>query len=90
LIRDPGNPRSLAGSLERLVADSSATNWPTGTALATSALDALSLELVELIPTVRARLAEFSQALTSHWFAAPVSPVVLSGNVADPSYPEAR
>ena len=89
LVRDAGNPRSLAASLERLAADAEASGWQTGAMLAHSARDALGLDLVELVPTVRATLEEFSQALSAHWFAAPVSPVVVTGSVGDPPLAEA-
>jgi hypothetical protein len=57
--------------------------------LARSARDSLGLDLNELVPTVRATLEEFSQALTAHWFAAPVSPVVVTGGVAGQRIAEA-
>jgi uncharacterized circularly permuted ATP-grasp superfamily protein/uncharacterized alpha-E superfamily protein len=84
LVRDPGNPRSLAGSLERLAADAETSGWQAGVLLARSAYDALALDLDELVPTVRATLEEFSRALNAHWFAAPVSPVVVTGGGAGP------
>ncbi len=89
LVRDAGNPRSLAASLERLAADAETSGWQTGAMLAHSARDALALDLVELIPTVRATLEEFSRALSAHWFAAPVSPVVVTGSVGDSPLAEA-
>lgn len=79
LITDPSNPRSLAGSLQRLATHTHAVGWDAGHVLISAALDALSLEVDELVPTVRGLLDEFARAVVDRWFAAPVAPMVLSG-----------
>lgn len=77
LVRDASNPRSLAAGIERIARHSSDAGWETGVVLAGAARDALGLDLAELVPTVRGVLDELGRAVTGHWFAAPVSPVVM-------------
>jgi uncharacterized circularly permuted ATP-grasp superfamily protein/uncharacterized alpha-E superfamily protein len=79
LITDPSNPRSLAGSLQRIAGHVDAAGWDEGRGFIDRALDALSLDVAELVPRVRGILDEFSRALGDRWFAAPVAPMVLSG-----------
>lgn len=79
LITDPSNPRSLAGSLQRLATHTQVVGWDAGHVLASAALDAVSLEVEELVPTVRGLLEEFARAVADRWFAAPVAPMVLPG-----------
>jgi uncharacterized alpha-E superfamily protein len=79
LITDPSNPRSLAGSLQRIAGHAEAVGWDAGRIIVGGALDALSLEVAEMVPTVRGILDEFSRAVVERWFAAPVAPMVVSG-----------
>lgn len=79
LITDPSNPRSLAGSMQRIAGHAEAVGWDAGRIIVGGALDALSLEVAEMVPTVRGILDEFSRAVVERWFAAPVAPMVVSG-----------
>lgn len=79
LVRDAGNPRSLAAGIERIAAHAVQLEWETGVVLSGAARDALVLDLDELVPTVRSILDEVGRAVIGHWFAAPVSPVIVVG-----------
>jgi uncharacterized circularly permuted ATP-grasp superfamily protein/uncharacterized alpha-E superfamily protein len=79
LLRDPSNPRSLAACIERVAGHADSAEWAQGVALADTARRALDLELEELIPAVRSALEELAGAVVTRWFAAPVSPVMISG-----------
>ncbi len=79
LITDPSNPRSLAGSLQRIAGHADAVGWDSGRIIADEALNALDLTVNDMVPTVRGILNELSRALEDRWFAAPVAPQVLSG-----------
>lgn len=79
LITDSTNPRSLAGSLQRIAGHAEAVGWDAGRIIVGGALEALNLGVAEMVPTVRGILDEFSRAVVDRWFAAPVAPMVVSG-----------
>jgi len=79
LVRDATNPRSVAASIERFGQHAADAEWPEGIAIAAAGRDALSLQRDELVPTVRALIADAGSKLNERWFAAPVSPIVVVG-----------
>jgi uncharacterized alpha-E superfamily protein len=74
LVSDVANPRSLAASIERLATHAEDADWSTGRDLTAAAADALSLDLVDLVPTVRTIIGDLARAVVARWFAAPVNP----------------
>jgi uncharacterized alpha-E superfamily protein len=77
LIHDDTNPRSLVSAIDRLERHALDSDWPFERMLADRARAALSLPLVELLPTARAVVVEAGVRVIERWFSAPVSPVVL-------------
>ena len=79
LVRDATNPRSVAASIERFGQHAADAEWSEGIAIAAAGRDALSLPRDELVPAVRALIADAGSKLNERWFAAPVSPIVVVG-----------
>jgi uncharacterized circularly permuted ATP-grasp superfamily protein/uncharacterized alpha-E superfamily protein len=79
LVRDGTNPRSVAASIERFGQHAADAEWSEGVAIAAAGRDALSLPRDELVPSVRALIADAGSKLYERWFAAPVSPIVVVG-----------
>jgi uncharacterized circularly permuted ATP-grasp superfamily protein/uncharacterized alpha-E superfamily protein len=79
LVRDGANPRSVAASIERFGQHAADAEWSEGTAIAAAGREALSLPREELVPAVRALIADAGSKLNERWFATPVSPIVVVG-----------
>lgn len=72
LLDDGDNHRSLAACVARMGEHVAALGWPAGMAAVAALPDA---------PSIRAALADFGRLITDAWFATPVDPVVVHGEV---------
>lgn len=77
LVRDPSNPRSLAASVARLVADSDDGESAVGRDIARGMRDALELPIDELLVAMRPIVEEAGSRIVSRWFSTPVNPILM-------------
>lgn len=77
VVRDPSNPRSLAASVERLVAHAKAGEWAVADELAEQMSRALALPVDELLVAMRPLVDEAGRRIVSRWFSTPVNPIVM-------------
>ena len=85
LVRDPSNPRSLAASVERLVADTDHGESAVGRDVAEQLVAALALPVDELVATMRPLVEEAGSRIVSRWFSTPVNPIVMRQREGDRS-----
>ena len=69
----------MAASIERFGQHAADAEWSEGVAIAAAGREALSLPREELVPAVRALIADAGSKIYERWFAAPVSPIVVVG-----------
>jgi uncharacterized alpha-E superfamily protein len=91
LLRDDGNPRSLAYQLDRLREHVSGLAWPEGASLvlaaSTQALAGIDDAVVNgrvvsvdaFVLSVRGPLLDLAEAISQRWFADPVNPMLMRG-----------
>ncbi len=72
LVDDADNPRSLAACVARMGEHVAELGWPDGMAAVAALPEAAS---------IRSALADFGQLIADAWFATPVDPVVVHGEV---------
>ena len=77
VVRDPSNPRSLAASVERLVAHAQAGEWAVGEDVADEMSKAIALPVDDLVVAVRPLVEEAGRRIVSRWFSTPVNPIVM-------------
>jgi uncharacterized circularly permuted ATP-grasp superfamily protein/uncharacterized alpha-E superfamily protein len=77
VVRDPSNPRSLAASVERLVAHSRAGEWAVGEDLADEMSRTIALPVDELMVAMRPLVDEAGRRIVGRWFSTPVNPIVM-------------
>jgi uncharacterized circularly permuted ATP-grasp superfamily protein/uncharacterized alpha-E superfamily protein len=83
LVRDPSNPRSLAASVERLVADGDDGESAIGSDIARQMHAALALPVDELVVTMRPLVEEAGTRIVGRWFSTPVNPIVMRQREGD-------
>ena len=76
-LSDPSNPRSLAASVERLVAHAQAGEWAVGEDVADEMSKAIALPVDDLVVAVRPLVEEAGRRIVSRWFSTPVNPIVM-------------
>jgi uncharacterized circularly permuted ATP-grasp superfamily protein/uncharacterized alpha-E superfamily protein len=91
LLRDDGNPRSLAYQLDRIREHAAGLAWPEGVALvleaSTQALGDIDATVVNgrhvsldaFVLSVRGPLLDLAAAVMHRWFADPVNPMLMKG-----------
>ena len=77
VVRDPSNPRSLAASVERLVAHAQAGEWAVGEDIAAEMSRAAGLPVDDLVAAMRPLVEEAGRRIVSRWFSTPVNPIVM-------------
>ncbi|HSJ91029.1 MAG TPA: circularly permuted type 2 ATP-grasp protein, partial [Ilumatobacter sp.] len=83
LVRDPSNPRSLAASIERLLADGDDGESAIGSDIARQMHAALALPVGELAVAMRPLVEEAGNRIVSRWFSTPVNPIVMRQREGD-------
>lgn len=77
LVREPSNPRSLAASVARLVADTDDGESAIGRDLGRQMRSALELPVPDLVVAMRPVVEEAGDRIVSRWFSTPVNPILM-------------
>ena len=77
LVREPSNPRSLAASVARLVADTDDGESAIGRDLGRQMRSALELPVPDLVVAMRPLVEEAGNRIVSRWFSTPVNPILM-------------